>query len=127
MSPKQLAYFRRLLIRRRRESTVQARDSRHRMRAGIPKEADPLDQGMVAAEQDFFCEAHLRHDRLLVRIEEALDRIEEGSYGYCEESGEEIGLKRLLAEPAATLSVEAQERLERRQRLVRSQGMDPVY
>lgn len=125
MNPKQLAYFRQLLIRQRRELAVQTRDSRHRMRAGTPKEADPLDQGMVAAERDFFCQAHLRHDRQLAGIEEALARIEEGSYGYCEETGEAIGLKRLLAQPAATLSVEAQERIERLERLARSQGVAP--
>jgi len=127
MNPKQLAYFRQLLIRQRRELTAQARDSMHQMRAGTPKEADPIDQGVVAAERDFFCQARLRHDRLLARVEEALVRIEEGSYGYCEETGEAIGLKRLLAQPAATLSVEAQERIERLQRLARSQGLGPAH
>ena len=127
MNPKQLAYFRQLLIRQRRELTAQARDSMYQMRAGTPKEADPIDQGVLAAERDFFCHVRLRHDRLLARIEEALARIEEGSYGYCEETGEAIGLKRLLAQPAATLSVEAQERMEGLQRLARSQGMSPAH
>jgi len=127
MNPKQLAYFRQLLIRQRRELTAQARDSMYQMRAGTPKEADPIDQGVLAAERDFFGHVRLRHDRLLARIEEALARIEEGSYGYCEETGEAIGLKRLLAQPAATLSVEAQERMEGLQRLARSQGMSPAH
>lgn len=127
MNPEQLAYFRQLLIRQRRELTAQARESMYQMRAGTPKEADPIDQGVVAADRDFFCQARLRHDRLLARVEEALARIEEGSYGYCQETGEAIGLRRLLAQPAATLSVEAQERIERLQRLARSQGMNPNH
>jgi DnaK suppressor protein len=127
MNPKQLAYFRQLLLRQRRELTAQARDSLHKIRAGASREADPIDQGVVAAERDFFCQAHLRHDRLLARVEEALARIEEGNYGYCEETGEAIGLKRLLAQPAATLSVEAQERMERLQRLARSRGVSPAH
>lgn len=127
MNPKQLAYFRQLLLCQRKDLTAQARDSLHMLRSGSPKEADPVDQGQVAAERDFFCQARLRHIRLLARVEEALVRIEEGSYGYCEETGEAIGLKRLLAQPAATLSVEAQERIERLQRLARSQGMNPVH
>jgi len=127
MNPKQLAFFRQLLIRQHKELSAQARDSMHQMRAGTPKEADPIDQGVLAAERDFFCQARLRHNRLLARVEEALVRIEEGSYGYCEETGEAIGLKRLLAQPAATLSVEAQERIERLQRQARSQGMNPNH
>lgn len=125
MNPKQLAYFRQLLLRQRRELAARARDSMHSMRAGAPQAADPVDQGLVAAERDFFCQARRRHVRLLARIEEALARIEEGNYGYCEETGEAIGLQRLLAQPAATFSVEAQERIERLERLARSQGVAP--
>ena len=127
MSPKQLAYFRQLLIRQRRELAAQAREGMHQIRSGTTKEADPIDQGVVTAERDFFCQAHLRHNRRMARIEEALARIEKGNYGYCEETGEAIGLKRLLAQPTATLSVEAQERMERLERLVSSLGMSPAH
>ena len=58
-----------------------------------------------------------RERKLIAKIDEALRRIEDGSYGYCEETGEPIGLPRLLARPTATLSIEAQERRERRQKL----------
>ena len=58
-----------------------------------------------------------RHKKLMKKIDSALQKIEDGTYGYCEETGEEIGLKRLIARPIATMTVEAQERHEKQEKI----------
>jgi DnaK suppressor protein len=82
----------------------------------VTSEPDPNDR--ATQEEEFSLELRTRdRERKLIRkIDEALKRIEDGSYGYCLETGEEIGVKRLEARPVATLSIEAQERRERRER-----------
>src|SRR5713226_2890307 len=80
-------------------------------------EADPTDQATIEEEYALELRARDRERKLLKKIDEALRRIEEGSYGYCEETGEPIGIPRLIARPTATLSIEAQSRREQKQKL----------
>ncbi|BCR06816.1 RNA polymerase-binding transcription factor DksA [Desulfuromonas versatilis] len=126
MNPRQLAYFRELLLEQKRELEFHYRECSARMQAEHAHPADPIDQGVLATERELDCQRRLRNQRSLARIDAALQRIDDGSFGYCEETGEQIGLKRLLIQPLANLSVEAQEHLEQRQRLIRANGL-PVY
>ena len=78
---------------------------------------DPVDRATIEEEHALELRTRDRERKLLVKIEESLTRIRQGEYGYCEETGEPIGLRRLLARPTATLSLEAQERREKRQKM----------
>jgi DnaK suppressor protein len=80
---------------------------------------DLADRASSETDRAIELRARDRQRKLISKIEEALGRIEDGSYGYCEETGEPISLRRLEARPIATLSVEAQERHERRERIYR--------
>ena len=80
-------------------------------------EADIADQATIEEENALELRTRDRERKLLRKIEEALKRIEDGSYGYCEETGESIGIPRLLARPTATLTIEAQSRREQKQKL----------
>lgn len=115
MNPAQLAFFRQKLEALREEILAHATDTSAHLResAEMP---DPADRATQEEEYTLELRTRDRERKLLRKIEKALLRIENGSYGYCEETGEEIGLKRLLARPAATLTLEAQERHERRER-----------
>jgi len=115
MNPAQLAFFRQKLEALREEILAHAADTNAHLResAEMP---DPADRATQEEEYTLELRTRDRERKLLRKIEKALLRIESGSYGYCEETGEEIGLKRLLARPAATLTLEAQERHERRER-----------
>jgi DnaK suppressor protein len=86
------------------------RDERYR------EVGDEVDRANREADQSLDLRTRDRYRKLLTKIDAALDRIDKGSYGYCEESGEPIGLARLEARPVATLSVETQERHELRER-----------
>ncbi|MEJ2699228.1 MAG: TraR/DksA C4-type zinc finger protein [Desulfuromonadales bacterium] len=120
MNPRQRDYFRsRLLAWRTELQRRQGRPLEVLTREKV-RFADPVDQGVqeVDLQQDL---ENLHRNQLLLReIEAALTRIENGSYGYCLESGEEIGLERLMALPVATLSVEMQEQREKNKRYRRS-------
>jgi DnaK suppressor protein len=78
---------------------------------------DPADRATLEEEHALELRARDRERKLLKKVEAALLRIEDGSYGYCEETGEPIGVARLLARPTATLSIEAQERREMKQKM----------
>ena len=80
-------------------------------------EADPADQATIEEENALELRARDRERKLLRKVEEALRRVEDSSYGYCEETGEPIGVRRLLARPTATLTIDAQTRREQRQKL----------
>ncbi|MDX9701140.1 MAG: RNA polymerase-binding protein DksA [Rhodocyclaceae bacterium] len=118
MSEAQLAFFRHLLMSEKqalveaaRETTVHLQDN----------EATPdwTDRATVEEEHALELRVRDRERKLMKKIDEALARIEDGSYGWCEETGEPIGVPRLLARPTATLSVEAQERHEALERVSR--------
>ena len=116
MSAEQLAFFREKLLQTQRELLEKANLTSEHLREH-ELEADPTDQATIEEEYALELRARDRERKLLKKIDEALRRIEEGSYGYCEETGEPIGIARLIARPTATLSVEAQTRREQKQRL----------
>ena len=113
MNPDQIDYFRTLLLRRRRELSRECSHSLTRLKEEKIHQPDPTDQCAAEAERHLFLVSEARRRLLLAQIDEALQRLEDGSYGYCEETGEEIGLRRLQVYPLAHLSVEAQELLEK--------------
>ena len=116
MSVEQLAFFRERLIATQKELLEKADLTSERLR-GHELEADPTDQATIEEEYALELRARDRERKLLKKIDEALRRIDEGSYGYCEETGEPIGIPRLLARPTATLTIEAQSRREQKQKL----------
>jgi DnaK suppressor protein len=116
MSREQLDHFRTILEIWKRDLMVEVDRTVSHMKDEAANFPDPNDR--ATQEEEFSLELRTRdRERKLIRkIEEALARIEDGSYGYCLETGEEIGIKRLEARPVATLSLEAQERRERREK-----------
>jgi DnaK suppressor protein len=116
MSREQLDHFRQILESWKRDLMVEVDRTVSHMKDEAANFPDPNDR--ATQEEEFSLELRTRdRERKLIRkIEEALKRIEDGSYGYCLETGEEIGIKRLEARPVATLSIEAQERRERREK-----------
>jgi DnaK suppressor protein len=116
MSKEQLVHFRAILNNWKRDLMVEVDRTVSHMKDEAANFPDPNDR--ATQEEEFSLELRTRdRERKLIRkIDEALKRIEDGSYGYCLETGEEIGIKRLEARPVATLSIEAQERRERRER-----------
>lgn len=116
MNAEQLAFFRERLLDTQKELLEKANVTSEHLREH-ELEPDPTDQATIEEEYALELRARDRERKLLKKIDEALRRIEEGSYGYCEETGEPIGIARLIARPTATLSVEAQTRREQKQRL----------
>jgi DnaK suppressor protein len=116
MSKEQLEHFRSILNNWKRDLMVEVDRTVSHMKDEAANFPDPNDR--ATQEEEFSLELRTRdRERKLIRkIDEALKRIDDGSYGYCLETGEEIGIKRLEARPVATLSLEAQERRERRER-----------
>jgi DnaK suppressor protein len=119
MNPKQLEYFRRRLLSWREQLLKDSTDTIHHLQTDLQAESDIVDCANNETERAIELRARDRERKLINKIEDALRRIEEGSYGFCEETGDPIGLKRLEARPIATLSLEAQEQHERRERLQR--------
>jgi len=116
MSKEQLEHFRSILNSWKRDLMVEVDRTVSHMKDEAANFPDPNDR--ATQEEEFSLELRTRdRERKLIRkIDDALMRIDDGSYGYCLETGEEIGIKRLEARPVATLSIEAQERRERRER-----------
>jgi DnaK suppressor protein len=115
MNERQLAFFRRRLLDLKAEIAAnQSETAEHLKETEVA--ADPADRATREEEQAIELRARDRERKLLRKIDQALARIEDGRYGFCDETGEPIGLPRLLARPTAMLSVEAQERRERRER-----------
>jgi DnaK suppressor protein len=119
MNPMQLEYFRQKLLRWRGELLREAGETLHSLGEGGIAEADLTDRASVETDRALELRTRDRARKLISKIDQALERIENGTYGYCEESGEPIGLRRLEARPIATLSIEAQERHERMERIHR--------
>ncbi|SDL98058.1 transcriptional regulator, TraR/DksA family [Geoalkalibacter ferrihydriticus] len=123
MHPRQLAFFQERLLSWRRMLQSEDYLSLQRLRREKDRSSDPIDQGVQESEQHFDFEQRCRNLKLLEQINAALERIEEGTYGFCEESGEEIGLRRLVALPLARCSIEAQESIERAERFRRQNNL----
>ena len=119
MSPRQTEYFRQKLLRWRNDLLREADGTLASLSEGGILEADITDRASVETDRALELRTRDRARKLISKIDQALHRIEGGTYGYCEESGEPIGLKRLEARPIATLSIEAQERHERMERVHR--------
>jgi len=121
MNPKQQEYFRRKLLNWRVELLKESEETLESLQQeGGAQEPDLADRASTEMERSLELRTRDRARKLISKIDAALHRLEEGSYGYCEETGEPISLKRLEARPIATLSIEAQERHERMERTHRS-------
>jgi len=119
MNERQREYFRARLLTWKEEILKEAKDTLLHLQEENQNHPDLADRASSETDRAIELRARDRQRKLISKIEEALGRIEDGSYGYCEETGEPISLRRLEARPIATLSVEAQERHERRERIYR--------
>ena len=119
MNPMQLEYFRQKLLRWRAELLAESNETLQHLKEESLLNPDLTDRASAETERAIELRTRDRERKLIAKIDAALQRIEDGSYGFCEETGEPIGLARLEARPTATLSVEAQERHERRERVHR--------
>ena len=121
MNDEQRDYFRRKLLSWRDDILRGSNETLRQLKEEESRVADMSDWASFETERNFQLRARDRERKLLSKIDEALRRIEEGSYGFCEETQEPIGLRRLEARPIATLSIEAQERHERREKTYRDE------
>ena len=119
MNERQRDYFRRKLTGWREDILREARDTLAALQSENENHPDLADRASSETDRAIELRARDRQRKLINKIDAALGRLDDGSYGYCEETGEPISLKRLDARPIATLSVEAQERHERRERVYR--------
>jgi len=119
MNARQRAYFRAKLESWKDEIIRQTRETLEGLHEDSTQHADLADRATSEADRALELRARDRQRKLISKIDAALGRLEDGTYGYCEETGEPIGLRRLDARPIATLSLEAQERHERRERIYR--------
>src|SRR6056297_3229373 len=119
MNERQLEYFRRKLIGWRNDLLADSRDTIEGLQDGTRNIPDVADRASEETDRALELRTRDRQRKLVAKIDAALRRIDEGEYGYCESTGEPISLKRLDARPIATLSLEAQERHERRERVHR--------
>ena len=119
MSPEQLAYFKRKLQNWRQELILESQETLEHLRTETRDVGDDAERASRESDNILELRTRDRYRKLLTKIGQALKRIEDGSYGYCEETGEDIGLARLEARPIATLTVDAQERRELFQRQFR--------
>lgn len=113
MNEMQLEYFRQKLLNWKKSIVSQSVDTLEELRQGGLNQPDEVDRASMETDKSLDLRTKDRIRKLINKIDDALERIEEGSYGYCEETGEPIGIDRLEARPVATLSIEAQERHER--------------
>jgi DnaK suppressor protein len=119
MSERQREYFRLKLLNWREDILKEAKETLQHLQDQSQNHPDLADRASSETDRAIELRARDRQRKLISKIDSALQRIEEGTYGYCEETGEPITLKRLEARPIATLSIEAQERHERRERVYR--------
>ena len=119
MSERHRAYFRAKLMSWKEDIIRQTRETLAGLHEDSTQHADIADRATSETDRALELRARDRQRKLIAKIDAALARIEDGTYGYCEDTGEPIGLKRLDARPIATLSLEAQERHERRERVYR--------
>jgi len=119
MSERQRDYFRAKLLTWKDDILKEARDTLQHLQDENVNHPDLADRASSETDRAIELRARDRQRKLIAKIDAALARIDDGSYGYCEETGEPISLKRLEARPIATLSIEAQERHERRERVYR--------
>jgi DnaK suppressor protein len=119
MSERQREYFREKLLAWKEDILKEAKETLVHLQAENENHPDIADRASSETDRAIELRARDRQRKLIAKIDAALSRIEDGTYGYCEETGEPISLRRLEARPIATLSIEAQERHERRERVYR--------
>jgi DnaK suppressor protein len=119
MNERQREYFKQKLLNWKEDILRESRETLSHLQAETENHPDIADRASSETDRSLELRTRDRQRKLISKIEEAIRRIEDGSYGYCEETGEPIGLARLDARPIATLSLEAQERHERRERVHR--------
>ena len=119
MNERQRDYFRAKLLAWRVDILKEAKETLQHLQEENQNHPDLADRASSETDRAIELRARDRQRKLIAKIDEALTRIDDGTYGYCEETGEPISLRRLEARPIATLSVEAQERHERRERVYR--------
>jgi len=117
MNERQREYFRRKLMTWKEDILRESRETIQNLQAETTPFADLADRASTEAERQLELRTRDRQRKLIAKIDAALRRLDDGSYGFCEETGEPIALKRLDARPIATLSIEAQERHERREKV----------
>ena len=116
MNEDQLAFFRELLVKQQDELIENASNTAIELKKHETA-PDPADRATIEEEHALELRTRDRERKLLKKIEQSIDRIDSGDYGYCDETGEPIGVPRLLARPTATLSLEAQQRRELKQKM----------
>ena len=119
MNERQIAYFRNKLFAWKEDILRESRETLGHLQTETENHPDIADRASSETDRALELRTRDRQRKLISKIEAALARIEDGSYGYCVETGEPISLRRLDARPIATLSVEAQERHERREKIYR--------
>ena len=118
MNQKQLAYFRKKLLDWKNDLLHGATDTILELSEETLQKPDAADRAQLEADASIVLRARDRERKLISKIESAIRRIEDGSYGYCQETGEPINLKRLEARPVATMSLEAQEMHEKQEKRI---------
>jgi DnaK suppressor protein len=113
MSPQQLEYFRRKLLKWRAELLQESENTISHLKEENWQEPDINDRASLETDAALELRTRDRYRKLVNKIDSAMSRISDGSYGYCDDTGDEIGLSRLEARPIATLTIEAQEKHER--------------
>ena len=121
MNERQRVYFRLKLIAWKDDILKEAKETLQHLEDENQNHPDLADRASSETDRAIELRARDRQRKLIAKIDAALGRIEDGTYGYCEETGEPISIKRLEARPIATLSIEAQERHERRERVYRDE------
>ncbi len=116
MGSRMREYFRQKLLKWRVELVRESEETLQSLQEGGIVEPDIADRASIETDRSLELRTRDRARKLIVKIDEALERVEKGTYGYCEETGEPIAISRLEARPIATLSIEAQERHERMER-----------
>ena len=121
MNPRQREYFRRKLETWKEEILRESRETLENLQEESQNHPDMADRASSESDRALELRTRDRQRKLISKIDAALKRIEDGTYGYCEETGDPIGIARLDARPIATLSLEAQEMHERRERVYRDE------
>jgi DnaK suppressor protein len=121
MNERQREYFRQKLLAWKEEILKEAKETLAHLQTESENHPDLADRASSETDRAIELRARDRQRKLIAKIDSALTRLDDGTYGYCEETGEPISLKRLEARPIATLSIEAQERHERRERIYRDE------
>ncbi|HLL28374.1 MAG TPA: RNA polymerase-binding protein DksA [Xanthobacteraceae bacterium] len=121
MNERQREYFRQKLLRWKDEILREARETLQHLQSENENHPDLADRASSETDRSIELRARDRQRKLISKIDAALARIEDGTYGYCEETGEPISLRRLEARPIATLSIDAQERHERKEKVHRDE------